>query len=96
MLSHNSICGLSAVEMAAEISAGRLSVRETLAAHLRRITEVNPQVNAIVTLATGAASSGSTTNRARTTILGAIIGFLIGIVIALATSGGIRRDPEPA
>ena len=52
MLSHNSICELSAVEMAAEISAGRLSVRETLAAHLRRITEVNPQVNAIVTLAT--------------------------------------------
>lgn len=50
----------------------------------------------IVTLARSAASSTSTSNRAREAITGAIIGFLIGIVIALATSGGIRRAAGPA
>ncbi len=37
--------------MAAEIAAGRLSARETVTAHLRRIEEINPTVNAIITLA---------------------------------------------
>ena len=72
-------------------------VREVLTTselQLARVQQI--EAPAIVTLATGAASSGSTTNRARTTILGAIIGFLIGIVIALAISGGIRREPGAA
>jgi hypothetical protein len=51
---------------------------------------------AIITLATGAASSASTSNRVRTAIIGAVIGFLVGLVIALATSGGIRREAGPA
>jgi amidase len=45
-----SICFLSAIEMAALIRARKLSARETLAAHLKQIERVNPQVNAIVTL----------------------------------------------
>jgi amidase len=46
-----SICLMSAVEMAGLIRAGKLSAREALAAHLKQIERVNPQVNAIVTLA---------------------------------------------
>ena len=72
-------------------------VREVLTTselQLARVQQI--EAPAIVTVATGAASSGSTTNRARTTILGAVIGFLIGIVIALAISGGIRREPGAA
>ena len=50
MPNSDSICELSAVAMAAEIAAGRLSARETVAAHLARIEKVNPAVNALVTL----------------------------------------------
>src|SRR6476659_7645771 len=45
-----SICFLSAVEMAALIRAKKLSAREALAEHLKQIERVNPKVNAIVTL----------------------------------------------
>src|SRR5579862_5239908 len=45
-----SICLMSAVEMARLIGAKKLSAREALAAHLKQIERVNPQVNAIVTL----------------------------------------------
>jgi amidase len=45
------ICRLSAVEMTRLIRAGKLSARETVAAHLAQIERVNPSVNAIVTLA---------------------------------------------
>jgi amidase len=44
------ICALSAREMAKLIRARSLSARETVEAHLRRIEQVNPGVNAIVTL----------------------------------------------
>jgi amidase len=47
---NDDICFLSAVEMAAQIHAGRLSARDVMTAHLARIEAVNPQVNAIVTL----------------------------------------------
>ncbi len=47
----SSICFLSAIEMAREIRAKKLSAREALAAHLKQIERVNPKVNAIVTLA---------------------------------------------
>src|SRR5271169_1188012 len=46
----DSICFMSAVEMAALIRARKLSAREALAAHLKQIERVNPKVNAIVTL----------------------------------------------
>src|SRR6187455_1263040 len=44
------ICALSAVEMARLIRAKDLSARDVVAAHLRRIEQVNPRLNAIVTL----------------------------------------------
>jgi amidase len=44
------ICFLSAGEIAALIRRKNLSAREVLAAHLKQIERLNPQVNAIVTL----------------------------------------------
>src|SRR6266404_194518 len=44
------VCFLSARALAEEIRHGRLSARETVAAHLQRIEAVNPKLNAIVTL----------------------------------------------
>ena len=44
------ICSLSATEMARLIRAGELSAREVMEAHLARIDQINPAVNAIVTL----------------------------------------------
>jgi len=46
----DSICFMSAIEMARLIRAKKLSAREALAAHLKQIERVNPKVNAIVTL----------------------------------------------
>ena len=45
------LCLLSAVELARRLRRKEVSAREVLAAHLRQIERVNPQVNAIVTLA---------------------------------------------
>ncbi len=44
------LCFTSAVEMAQLIRAKGLSAREALAVHLKQIENVNPEVNAIVTL----------------------------------------------
>lgn len=44
------ICRMSAVEMARKLKRKQLSAREVLEAHLERIEQVNPKVNAIVTL----------------------------------------------
>jgi amidase len=55
----NSICFLSAIEMARLIREKRLSAREALAAHLKQIERVNPKVNAIVTLATEMAADAA-------------------------------------
>ena len=46
----DSLCDLSAVELAARLRAAEVSAREVLAAHLERIERVNPTVNAIITL----------------------------------------------
>jgi amidase len=44
------LCFLSATELARRLRTGELSAREVVAAHLERIHEANPAVNAIVTL----------------------------------------------
>jgi amidase len=45
-----SICDLTAVEMARRLRAQELSAREVMAAHLDRIAQLNPRLNAIVTV----------------------------------------------
>ena len=46
----SSVCFMSVVEIAGLIRAKKLSAREALAEHLKQIEDVNPKVNAIVTL----------------------------------------------
>ena len=45
----SSVCFMSTVEMAGLIRTKKLSARDALAAHLKQIERVNPNVNAIVT-----------------------------------------------
>ncbi len=44
------LCDLTAVELACRVRRGELSARELLEAHLARIEQLNPSLNAIVTL----------------------------------------------
>jgi amidase len=75
------ICFMTAVQMAAAIRAGELSVREVMAAHLARIEHVNPQVNAIVTLhAEQAMAAAGAADEAQTA--GAALGPLHGLPVA--------------
>ena len=49
-MTNETLCDLTALEMRSLLDSGKVSSRELLAAHLRRIEEVNPELNAIVTL----------------------------------------------
>jgi len=86
------VCDLSAVDMARLIRARQLSARECVEAHLARIAEVNPKVNAIVTLtAEGAlqAAAGADERQAR----GESLGPLHGLPVAhkdLQPTRGVR------
>ncbi|HXJ41088.1 MAG TPA: amidase family protein, partial [Bryobacteraceae bacterium] len=86
------ICDLSAVGMAGEIAAGRLSARETVTAHLRRIEHLNPRVNAIVTLAAErAVAEAAAADEAQAR--GETLGSLHGLPVAhkdLQPTAGIR------
>lgn len=53
------ICALTAVELAHRLRNRKLSAVEVMEAHLQRIERVNPQVNAIVTLAPEQAMDGA-------------------------------------
>ena len=48
--SADDLCDLTAVELAAQIRAKKVSARDVMTAHLARIARVNPKINAIVTL----------------------------------------------
>lgn len=49
-MSETEICTMTAVELAARIRARSLSATEVMAAHLARIAQLNPTLNAIITL----------------------------------------------
>lgn len=76
--SDDSLCFTSALEQARLIRTKKLSARELLAAHLRRIERINPKVNAIVTLvaerATAAAAQADE-RQARNETLGPLHGL---------------------
>src|SRR4051794_32582204 len=88
----NPVCDLSATEMAREISAGRLSAREVTNAHLEQIGQVNPAVNAIVTLVAERALAAAAAADERQT-RGLPCGPLHGLPVAhkdLQPTAGIR------
>ena len=88
----SSICDLTAVELARLIRQRDLSAREVVEAHLARIADVNPKVNAIVTLTPDLAlerASDADSLQAS----GAALGSLHGLPVAhkdLQPTRGIR------
>src|SRR5580658_3306699 len=86
----SSVCFMSAIEMARLIRTRKLSAREALAAHLKQIERVNPQVNAIVTLvpemATAAAAKADEA-QARKETLGPLHGLPVAHKDLLETRG---------
>ena len=86
------VCAVSAVEMAAMLSAGEISARELLEAHLTRIDTVNPLVNALVTMTPESAlerAAEADEAHAR----GESLGLLHGLPVAhkdLAFTAGVR------
>ena len=100
------ICSLTAVEMARLIREKKLSARETMAAHLKRIEQINPKVNAIVTLVPELAMENAR-KADEAQAHGATLGPLHGLPVAhkdLVETKGIRttfgsllfRDNVPA
>src|SRR5256885_3911428 len=86
----NSVCFMSAVEMARQIRAKKLSAREALAAHLDQIGRVNPKVNAIVTLVAemaGEAAAKADEMQAHGTTLGPLHGLPVAHKDLLETRG---------
>ena len=86
------ICSLTAVEMARLIRAKKLSAREAMAAHLKRIEQVNPKVNAIVTLVPELAMENAR-KADEAQARGATLGPLHGLPVAhkdLVETRGIR------
>ncbi|WP_420623070.1 amidase [Candidatus Poriferisodalis sp.] len=86
------ICGLTATQMAAMLANGEISARELLAAHLERISQVNPAVNAIVTFTPElAAERAAAADEAHAR--GESLGLLHGLPVAhkdLALTAGVR------
>ncbi|MCY4518812.1 MAG: amidase [Acidimicrobiaceae bacterium] len=86
------ICGLTAIEMAAMLATGEISARELLAAHLERIEQVNPALNAIVTFTPElAAERAAAADEAHAR--GESLGLLHGLPVAhkdLALTAGVR------
>jgi amidase len=86
------LCFTPAVDLARQLRSGQLSARELLGAFLARIHRVNPQLNAIVTLAeeqAAAAAEAADEAAAR----GETLGVLHGLPVAvkdLADTAGIR------
>jgi amidase len=88
----DSLCELSAIELAARIRRKDVSAREVMTAHLARIERINPRVNAIVTLVADRAMDGAATADERTARGGAL-GVLHGLPVAhkdLVDTAGIR------
>jgi amidase len=86
------LCATPAVELARLIRARELSAAELLSAVLARITEANPAVNAIVTLAADQAAAAAAALDAQAA-RGSFAGPLHGLPIAvkdLAETAGIR------
>ena len=86
----NELCFKTAVELAGLIRDGELSARELLEVHLDQIERINPQVNAIVTLADELAmsqASAADESQARGEPLGPLHGLPVAHKDLVATAG---------
>ncbi len=85
------ICFMRAVDILDAIRKKKLSAREVMAAHLKQIARVNPQVNAIVTLAPEeqlmAQAAAADEALAKGKSLGALHGLPVGVKDLHETSG---------
>jgi len=91
-MSNNEICYLTAIQMRDMIRTKTLSAVEVMEAHLRHIEDVNPKVNAIVTLHPDRAMQGAEAADAALAA-GAQLGTLHGLPTAvkdLTVTKGIR------
>jgi amidase len=86
------ICQLTAVEMARRIRARDLSAREVVAAHIARIAQINPTLNAVVTRTFEQATSAAAAADERLAH-GEAVGGLHGLPVAhkdLQPTKGVR------
>ena len=84
------LCFKTAVELAGLIRNGELSARELLEVHLDQIEQVNPQVNAIVTLTDDLArtqAAAADESQARGESLGPLHGLPVAHKDLVATAG---------
>lgn len=89
---NDQLCLTSAVELARQIRDGRVSAREVMEAHLRRIERINPHINAIVSMIPERAMEAAATADARQAA-GEALGPLHGLPIAhkdLTDTAGVR------
>jgi len=91
-MSTNELCFLTATELAQQIRTKQLSAREVMEAHLAQIEQVNPKVNAIVTLLPELALAGAK-QADEQVARGEAVGPLHGLPVAhkdLVETKGIR------
>jgi amidase len=92
-MNRQELCEHSAVELAARVRRKDVSAREVIAAHLARIEQVNPRVNAIVTLTAERAMSEAERADERLARGSTEIGVLHGLPVVhkdLIDTAGIR------
>ena len=86
---NDELTGFSASELAALVRARRASPVEIVEAHLRRIDEINPQLNAIITLAPDAMERACEAERL--IMRGADVGLLHGVPVTIKDTIATRN-----
>mgnify|MGYP003347124485 CR=1 FL=1 len=87
------LCDRSAVELAAMVAKRRVSARELLEAHTRRLERVDPSVNAVVTRTPERAEAMAAAADEHLATTGTTLGPLHGLPVAhkdLALVAGVR------
>src|SRR5436309_11412893 len=86
------LCSVGALELAAKLRAGEVSSREVLEAHLARIENVNPALNALrLVLADEALSAADEADRRRAT--GEELGPLGGVPVTVKENLDVAGTP---
>lgn len=88
----NTLCTKSAMELASMISSGEVSSTDVVNAHLERIAEVNPDLNAVTsTLADEARVAAEAVDRA--VAAGALLGPLAGVPFTIKSNVDVAGSP---